>query len=57
MCPKEIPYRAQINKKKPVISGVQTAIVTRTISADEIMIDQYGRVKVQFDWDREGKGF
>lgn len=52
--PKDIPYRAQINKKKPVINGVQTAIVTGD-SADEIMIDQYGRVKVQFDWDREGK--
>ena len=52
--PKEIPYRAQVNKKKPVINGVQTAIVTGD-SADEIMIDQYGRVKVQFDWDREGK--
>jgi len=52
--PKDIPYRAQVSKKKPVINGVQTAIVTGD-SADEIMIDQYGRVKVQFDWDREGK--
>lgn len=33
---------------------MQTAIVTGD-SADEIMIDQFGRVKVQFDWDREGK--
>ena len=52
--PKEIPYRAQINKKKPVINGVQTAIVTGD-SADEIMIDQFGRVKVHFDWDRDGQ--
>ncbi|WP_404343664.1 type VI secretion system Vgr family protein [Pseudoalteromonas mariniglutinosa] len=52
--PKDVPYRAQANKKKPVINGVQTAIVTGD-SADEIMVDQYGRVKVQFDWDREGK--
>ncbi|MEL0645836.1 type VI secretion system tip protein TssI/VgrG [Pseudoalteromonas agarivorans] len=52
--PKDIPYRAQVNKQKPVINGVQTAIVTGD-SADEIMVDQYGRVKVQFDWDREGK--
>jgi len=44
--PKEIPYRAQINKKKPVINGVQTAIVTGD-SADEIMIDQFGRVVSQ----------
>ncbi len=52
--PKDVPYRAAHSMRKPVIHGVQTAIVTGD-SADEIMVDQYGRVKVQFDWDREGK--
>lgn len=52
--PKDIPYRAQVKQLKPVIHGVQTAIVTGD-NADEILVDQYGRVKVQFDWDREGK--
>ncbi|SBS34747.1 Phage-related baseplate assembly protein [Marinomonas spartinae] len=52
--PKEVPYRPQAVKRKPTIQGIQTAIVTGD-SADEIMVDKYGRVKVQFDWDREGK--
>ena len=52
--PKDVPYRPQAIKKKPAIHGVQTAIVTGD-SADEIMVDKYGRVKVQFDWDRDGK--
>ncbi len=37
----------------PVIQGVQTAIVVGE-SGDEITTDEYGRVKVQFHWDRLG---
>jgi type VI secretion system secreted protein VgrG len=39
---------------KPVIQGSQTAVVTGP-SGEEIYPDKYGRVKVQFFWDREGK--
>jgi len=39
---------------KPLIHGVQTAVVTGD-PGDEQHIDKYGRVKVQFDWDREGE--
>jgi len=39
---------------KPVIQGVQTAIVTGP-SGQEIYVDKYGCVKVQFHWDRYGK--
>jgi type VI secretion system secreted protein VgrG len=39
---------------RPVIAGLQTAKVVGP-SSDEIYTDQYGRVKVQFHWDREGK--
>ena len=39
---------------KPLISGVQTAIVVGP-SGEEIYTDEYGRVKVQFFWDREGE--
>ena len=39
---------------KPVIPGVQTATVT-TGPGEELHVDEYGRVRVQFHWDREGK--
>jgi len=39
---------------KPIIQGVQTAIVTGP-KGEEIYTDKYGRVKVQFHWDRKGK--
>jgi type VI secretion system secreted protein VgrG len=39
---------------KPVVQGAQTAMVVGR-SGEEIDADRYGRVKVQFPWDREGK--
>lgn len=39
--------------RKPVINGSQTAVVVGT-SGEEIYVDNYGRVKVQFFWDRVG---
>jgi type VI secretion system secreted protein VgrG len=39
---------------KPFVQGPQTAIVTGP-GGDEIYTDKYGRVKVQFHWDRKGK--
>jgi type VI secretion system secreted protein VgrG len=39
---------------KPVVGGLQTAFVVGA-SGDVITTDQYGRVKVQFDWDRLGQ--
>ncbi|MGH9760809.1 MAG: type VI secretion system Vgr family protein, partial [Blastocatellia bacterium] len=38
----------------PVVHGSQTAIVVGP-AGEEIYVDKYGRVKVQFHWDREGK--
>ncbi|NOZ52572.1 MAG: type VI secretion system tip protein VgrG [Gammaproteobacteria bacterium] len=54
--PAELPYRAadDPNKPKPVITGVQTAIVVGP-PGEEIYVDEYGRVKVQFHWDRNGQ--
>ena len=39
---------------KPIVEGVQTAAVVGP-AGEEIYTDKYGRVKVQFHWDREGK--
>ena len=38
----------------PFVQGPQTAIVVGP-AGEEIYVDNYGRVKVQFHWDREGK--
>jgi len=39
---------------KPVIQGLQSAVVVG-VKGKEIDVDKYGRIKVQFHWDREGK--
>jgi type VI secretion system secreted protein VgrG len=39
---------------KPMVQGPQTAIVVGP-TGEEIYTDQYGRVKLQFHWDRYGK--
>ncbi len=52
--PAAVPYRPPRVTPKPVVHGVQTAVVVGK-SGEEIWVDQYGRVKVQFFWDRLGK--
>ncbi|MBK8253126.1 MAG: type VI secretion system tip protein VgrG [Polyangiaceae bacterium] len=48
------PFRPALATKKPKIWGVQSAIVTGP--KDEVVhTDEYGRVRVQFHWDREGR--
>lgn len=49
----EQQFRPQRITSKPVVAGTQTAIVVGK-SGEEIWTDKYGRVKVQFHWDREG---
>lgn len=46
-------FRSERITPKPVISGSQTAIVVGP-SGEEIWTDKYGRVKIQFHWDRVG---
>ena len=49
-----IPFRPQPITPKPAVQGCQPAIVCGP-GGEEIYVDKYGRVKVQFYWDRQGK--
>lgn len=52
--PEALPFRPPQVTPKPVIVGTQTAVVVGP-GGQEIFTDKYGRIKVQFHWDREGK--
>jgi type VI secretion system secreted protein VgrG len=52
--PAALPFRPSRTTPKPSIHGVQTAVVVGP-GGEEIYTDKYGRVKVQFHWDRDGK--
>jgi type VI secretion system secreted protein VgrG len=52
--PSDIPYRPPRITPRPLAQGAQTAVVVGP-SGEEIHTDEYGRIKVHFHWDREGK--
>jgi len=52
--PEALPFRPSRSTPRPVIAGTQTAVVVGP-AGEEIFTDKYGRVKVQFHWDRQGK--
>ncbi|MCA9066151.1 MAG: type VI secretion system tip protein VgrG, partial [Planctomycetaceae bacterium] len=52
--PAKVVFRPARQRGKPRVMGLQSAIVTGP-AGEEIYTDKYGRVKVQFPWDREGK--
>ncbi len=52
--PQSVPFRPPRVTPRPMVQGPQTAMVVGK-SGEEIWVDKYGRVKVQFHWDREGK--
>ncbi len=52
--PASVPFRPQRVTPHPTVMGPQTAVVVGP-SGEEIYTDQYGRVKVQFFWDRVGQ--
>ena len=47
-------FRPKRTTPKPFVQGPQTAVVVGP-AGEEIYTDKYGRVKVQFHWDRLGK--
>jgi type VI secretion system secreted protein VgrG len=52
--PGGVRFRPPRTTAKPIIAGTQSAVVVGP-KGEEIYTDKYGRVKVQFHWDREGK--
>lgn len=51
--PDTVTFRPPLKTPKPKIEGVQTAVVVGK-AGDEIYTDKYGRIKLQFHWDRYG---
>ena len=54
LIPRKVPYREPQRTPKPKILGPQVAAVVGP-SGEEIHTDRYGRIKIQFPWDRRGK--
>ncbi|MCW7551137.1 type VI secretion system tip protein TssI/VgrG [Endozoicomonas gorgoniicola] len=52
--PVDTPWKARQRLPKPVMAGLQSASVTGPDN-EEIYLDKYHRIKLQFHWDREGK--
>ena len=52
--PKTVTYRPPRKTLRPTVKGVQPALVVGP-TGEEIWVDKYGRVKVQFYWDRVGQ--
>ncbi|MDT9121001.1 type VI secretion system tip protein VgrG, partial [Escherichia coli] len=52
--PWDVLHRPALRHPNPKVLGSQSAVVTGP-KGEEIHCDQYGRVKVQFHWDREGQ--
>ncbi|HEY4118370.1 MAG TPA: type VI secretion system tip protein TssI/VgrG [Byssovorax sp.] len=50
----DVPYRPPIVTPKPDVRGVMVARVVGPYG-EEIHTDEFGRVRVQFPWDRDGK--
>lgn len=49
------PWRSPHTARKPVVSGLQTAVVTGSKTDEDIAVDKYGRVQVNFHWNMPGK--
>jgi type VI secretion system secreted protein VgrG len=52
--PKGLTYRPQRRTPEPSIAGTQSATVVGP-TGQQVYCDKYGRVKVQFRWDRQGQ--
>lgn len=54
--PVDAPFAPPRLARRPRIRGLQTAIVTGDATDDQsIFVDEYARIKVHFQWDRQGQ--
>ncbi len=53
--PSSLPFRPPLSTPQPRAIGSETAKVVGP-KGEEIWTDKYGRIKVQFPWDRDGTG-
>ncbi len=54
--PAGIPYAPPMTARRPRIHGIQTAVVTgSSTQAQALHVDEFGRIKVRFHWDRVGQ--
>ncbi len=51
--PADVHFRPALKHSKPYMRGPQSAMVVGP-GGEEVYIDAFGRIKVQFIWDREG---
>ncbi len=49
------PFRLEPRTPRPQIVGLQTAIVTGSKTDEDIVVDKYGRVQVNFHWNMPDK--
>jgi len=52
--PENVQYRPALRHAKPIMPGSQSALVVGP-AGKEIYVDDVGRIKVQFHWDRQGQ--
>lgn len=52
--PANVKWKAPITTRRPSVAGPETAIVTGP-PGEEIYVDKYARVCIQFHWDRDGQ--
>jgi type VI secretion system secreted protein VgrG len=49
------PFRTMPTALKPMVAGLQTAVVAGSDTAEDISVDKYGRIQVTFHWNKPDK--
>jgi type VI secretion system secreted protein VgrG len=49
------PFRTMPTALKPMVAGLQTAVVAGSDTAEDIAVDKYGRIQVTFHWNKPDK--